>query len=126
MKSEETLNYLLDDEFSLRGNKITDIKERTPTLSRIMLVIAITTMMCLVLGSAAPSSLFLQPQQVEATALLQRLSAIQVRYLHKRQILMLQQQKNLQNQIQLQLLQQQNQMKKWEQQLQQHQTPRLQ
>ena len=54
----------------LQDNKITETKERTPTVSRIVTVNSITTMMFLVLvSSASPSSsLFLQPQQAEATA----------------------------------------------------------
>lgn len=51
----------------MQGNIITATKEKTP-LSRIMAVAAITTMMFLVLVSASPSSMFLQPQQAEATA----------------------------------------------------------
>jgi hypothetical protein len=52
----------------LQDNKITEPKEKAPTLSRIMLVTGISAMMFLVLVSASPSSLFLQPQQAEATA----------------------------------------------------------
>lgn len=47
---------------------MTDTKERTFTLSRIMSTAAITTMMFLALVSAYPSSLFLHSQQAEATA----------------------------------------------------------
>jgi hypothetical protein len=52
----------------LQNNKITKTKKRTLKPSRIMFTTAITTMMFLVLVSASPSSLLLQPQQVEATA----------------------------------------------------------
>ena len=51
----------------MQDNKITVTKKRTPTFSRIMLVTSIAAMTFLVLF-AFPSSLFLQPQQAEATA----------------------------------------------------------
>jgi hypothetical protein len=55
--------------FQLQGNNITATKERTP-LSRIMLVSIMTTMMFLVLVSAAPasSSILSFQQQAEASA----------------------------------------------------------
>jgi hypothetical protein len=57
----------------LQSNKIVDAKERTLRLSRIMSITTITIMMFLALLSASPS-LFMQPQQAEATAYgLQRL-----------------------------------------------------
>ncbi len=57
----------------MNGNKITNTQEKVPLL-RIMSIAAITTMMMLVLASTSPSSLFLQPQEAEATYGLQRVS----------------------------------------------------
>lgn len=54
--------------FQMQSNNISDGTKRTPALSRMMSITVITTMMFLVLVSASPSSLFLQPQQAEATA----------------------------------------------------------
>src|SRR5215212_1019379 len=54
--------------FQMQSNNIADGTKRTPALSRMMSIIVITTMTFLVLVSASPSSLFLQPQQAEATA----------------------------------------------------------
>ena len=52
--------------FQMQGNKITEIT-KSASLSRTVLVTGITTMMFLVL-LASPSSLFLLPQQAEASA----------------------------------------------------------